>query len=136
MAIFFIFWLLMGFGVAALANARGRSAAGFFLLSIFMSPILGLIVVLVTKNLKEEEAKEKAKKQEELARDVDKKREHESQLEALRALASSQNTSAANGFTSIADEIMKLSDLKDKGVLSFTEFEDQKKRLLGNNLSP
>jgi hypothetical protein len=31
-----------------------------------------------------------------------------------------------------ADEIAKLADLRDRGVLSDTEFENQKRRILGD----
>lgn len=41
------FYMLFCVGVAYLADTRGRSAVGFFLLSLFLSPLIGLIAVLV-----------------------------------------------------------------------------------------
>ncbi len=46
-----IFWPLFSVAVGILAHNRGRSGIGWFFLSLFISPLLGLIFVLVTKNL-------------------------------------------------------------------------------------
>jgi hypothetical protein len=43
----FVFWVLCAGGVAVLASQKGRSAAGFFWLSVLLSPLIGLIVVLL-----------------------------------------------------------------------------------------
>ena len=45
-----ITWLLFSGVVAFIASNRGRSGIGFFLLSAILSPLIGLIVVLATKN--------------------------------------------------------------------------------------
>lgn len=45
---YFAFWALFCIGVAYLADKKGRSAIGFFLLSLFFSPIIGLLVVLAS----------------------------------------------------------------------------------------
>jgi hypothetical protein len=50
--------------------------------------------------------------------------------EAASAVAAPQ-VSSATSASSVADEIKKLVELRDLGVLSDSEFEDQKKRLLG-----
>ena len=42
-----LFWVGLGVVVAIAANARGRSAIGWFLIAIFLSPVLALIAVLV-----------------------------------------------------------------------------------------
>ena len=42
-----LFWTIFAVIVAIAANARGRSAIGWFLLAIFLSPLLALIAVLV-----------------------------------------------------------------------------------------
>lgn len=68
---FLVVWVLMGFGVATLADSRGRSGIGFFLLSFFFSPLLGLIVVLIMKNLTEEAAKESKRQSEDERRELD-----------------------------------------------------------------
>jgi len=43
----FIVYLLLCFGVAAIAQQRGHSGVGAFLLSLLLSPLIGLIVTLV-----------------------------------------------------------------------------------------
>jgi hypothetical protein len=40
-------WIVLCLLVAWLARSRGRSALGYFILSLFLSPLIGLIVVLV-----------------------------------------------------------------------------------------
>ena len=134
-----VIWGLMSWGVAALAGSRGRSGFGFFLLSFVFSPLLGLIVVLVMKNLTAEAAKESERRSEEERRELDRKREHEKQLESLRAVTALQTAHAAAQAPelvvtrSIADEITKLAALRDKGILSSEEFEQQKKQLLSRS---
>jgi hypothetical protein len=54
-----IFWLMFAFVVGAAASARGRSGAGWFILSAIISPLLGLILVLVLPNLRHEALLEK-----------------------------------------------------------------------------
>ena len=49
-----VVWGLLSWGVAEMASSRGRSWFGFFLLSFLLSPLLGLIVVLVMKNVTQE----------------------------------------------------------------------------------
>jgi hypothetical protein len=42
-------WVLLSAGVAALARKKGQSVAGFFLLSLLCSPLVGLIVVAIVR---------------------------------------------------------------------------------------
>ena len=138
--VIFVFWALMCWGVAALASSRGRSGVGFFLLSFLFSPLLGLIIVLVMKDLAAESARETDRRREEERREFDRQREHEKQLESLRAVTTSQANRAAPGSSesttgvSVADELTKLAALRDKGILSPEEFDQQKKQLLGRPL--
>lgn len=122
--VFVVFWFLGAVGVAYLADSRGRSGIGFLLLSAVFSPLLGLIVVLVSANLRLEEAKA-----------ADQRREHERQLESIRAIATANNstTNPDRGLPmgrSTADELIKLAELRDKGILTEQEFLDQKVVLL------
>jgi hypothetical protein len=48
----FFFWVAFSVAVAILASNRGRSGFGWFLFSLLLSPLLGLIFVLVLRNLK------------------------------------------------------------------------------------
>jgi hypothetical protein len=125
-----VFWLLLAAGVGLLANSQGRSGLGFFLLSAVLSPLLGLIVVLVTKNPKEQEEKERLSRQ-----------EHERQLESIKAIAATSAPSAPHANTSsmsvasAADEIMKLGELRDRGLLTDAEFQSQKVAILRPSVS-
>lgn len=46
----FIFWLAFSFVAGIIASNKGRSGLGFFLLSILLSPILGILFALVAKS--------------------------------------------------------------------------------------
>lgn len=132
---FFVIWFVFCLGVGALADSRGRSGFGYFLLSFFLSPLLGLVIVLVTRNVKEEDAKDAWRRREEENREFDRKREHEKQLESLRVLATTQQklggaAEAASPIGSVADELEKLASLRERGLLTPDEFEGQKRALL------
>lgn len=43
----FVFWILLSIIVGVAASSRGRSGFGWFLLSLFLTPVLMLILVLV-----------------------------------------------------------------------------------------
>jgi hypothetical protein len=53
---FVLFWLIFAFVVAVATSARGRSGTVWFLVSVFVvSPLVGLILVLVLPNLRHEQ---------------------------------------------------------------------------------
>lgn len=136
-------WLLLAAGVGALASSRGRSVIGFFLLSAILSPLLGLIVLLLMSDLnKEREAKEQQQR-DEAEKDRVRREEHERQLESIKVLAASRQEPKAAApastlapGTSLADEIRKLAQLRDEGLLTVDEFNEQKARLLGAKAAP
>jgi len=136
-------WLLLAVGVGALASSRGRSVFGFFLLSVVLSPLLGLIVLLLMSDLnKEREAKEQQQR-DEAEKDRVRREEHERQLESIKVLATSRQeptvaapTSKLAPGASLADEIRKLAQLRDDGLLTPEEFAEQKARLLGAAPAP
>jgi hypothetical protein len=43
----FISWFVLSFVVGIAANARARSAGGWFLIAVFVSPLIALLLVLV-----------------------------------------------------------------------------------------
>lgn len=49
----FLFWVGLAIAVGIFASNRGRSGFGWFLISLVISPLLGLIFVAVMKNLAE-----------------------------------------------------------------------------------
>jgi hypothetical protein len=116
---FLFIWVLLAAGVGWLASSRGRSGFGFFLLSALLSPLLGLIIVLVVQNKNEEAEKERLRRE-----------DHERQLESIRAVASKANEATTPG-RSVTDELAKLAELRDKGVLTDAEFQIEKLKILG-----
>jgi hypothetical protein len=44
-----IFWVALCFVAAAIANKKGRSGIGFFILALFLSPLIGVIGALIAK---------------------------------------------------------------------------------------
>lgn len=48
----FFFWLLFSIIVGVIASSRGRSGFGWFLLAMLISPVLALLVVVLTPSLK------------------------------------------------------------------------------------
>lgn len=42
-----VIWLILSYAAAAWAKSKGRSQIGFFLLSLLLSPLVGLILVAV-----------------------------------------------------------------------------------------
>ena len=89
-------------------------------------------------DLKLEATRAEDKMRSEERRETERRREHEKQLESIRAVAASpvkdQNTTpfANTPIRSIADELLKLADLRDKGVITPVEFEQQKRILLSS----
>jgi len=60
---FVVGWIVLCFVVAYVARQRGRSGLGLFLLSLFLSPLIGLLVAMalpVRDRTKEREAKRTA----------------------------------------------------------------------------
>lgn len=43
----FIFWLFLSIVAGLIASNKGRSGFGFFLLSVILSPLIGIIAALV-----------------------------------------------------------------------------------------
>ena len=137
MELILIFWILFSIGVGYLANERGRNGFGWVLLAIITSPLLGLVIVLLTRDLKVEAANQ-----------IKEEMRHREQLAALTGI---KETTADKYYKSgatwvrtnaekaplersfpmlVADEIEKLASLKDRGFLTPEEFLAQKARLL------
>ena len=133
----FLVWFVLSLGVAVLADSRGRSGVGFFLLSAALSPLLGLIVVLVTRNVAAEERARADEHKRDVMREHERAREHEAHLASIKAMAPAaaaagpQPVAVQGGAFSVATELEKLASLKERGVLTEDEFGRQKAALLG-----
>lgn len=100
------------------ADSRGRSGFGFFLVSMLLSPIIGLVIVLVMPNKIQEEKIAEQRRE-----------DHELQLASINAIASRANA-ATEDQLSVADKLIKLGELRDRGLLTDGEFKTQKASLL------
>lgn len=122
----FFFWLLLSVGAGLWADSRGRNGWGYGLLSMFISPLLTFIILALRSDLVVEEAKADYER-----------RKHERELESVRAIAVSASGAAAvvtpPAARSVIDELGKLADLRDRGVLSEAEFQAEKQKLLAAN---
>ena len=134
--VFLVLWALLAWGISALAISRGRSGVGFFLLSFLLSPILGLIVVLVMSNVADDAAKAIERRRDEENRERIRREEHERQLESIKAIAvplksdTTRSPAPSIPSLSVADEIRKLGLLRTEGLLTDAEFQSQKSHLL------
>ena len=133
MFIFWLFWFLLAIVVGALASSRGRSGFGFFLLALLMSPLIAFAILLALSNKAEEARQEQFRRE-----------EHERQLESIKALASttspseaaqSSATASASASVSISDELEKLAALRERGILTDEEFQQQKAIVLNRQTS-
>ena len=106
-------WLVLSAIVAVLALRRGRSGSGFLILSLLLSPLIGFLVMLVSRDLARE------------AREAEVR-----EMESMRQAQLMQAVSSQAVASSVADEIAKLKKLADEGVLTAEQFEQQKHRLL------
>ena len=113
MEILFLGWLVLSIVTGAVASSRGRSGVGFTLIAFLLSPLLAFIILLLLPNLAEQARVE-------TLRAEDRRRDDDRQLEAIRATAK----------VSVADELTKLADLRDRGVLTEPEFQAERSRLL------
>lgn len=104
-----IFWLLGALFIGAVfGTARTVGFWGAFLISLVASPLLGLIICLFFPT-NEKDAREKQM----LA----------TQQATLQSIQQQKQTS-------VADELLKLKQLLDGGVITQTEYEQQKSKLL------
>jgi hypothetical protein len=55
--VIFLFWILLSALVAMYASKKGRSAGEYFLLALFLSPVIGFLIVLASKPDREASAK-------------------------------------------------------------------------------
>jgi len=111
MGIFFG-WLLFSIVVGAIGSGRKIGFWGAFLLSLLLSPIIGIIITLVSKNKEDEEYKKKLL------------RAPQNQQETLHKLSSQKN--------SVVDELEKLKKLKEENLISEDEFQNIKNKIINS----
>jgi ABC-type multidrug transport system fused ATPase/permease subunit len=107
------FWLLIIiFGDIFRSQDLGGGAKFLWVLFVIILPFLGIFVYLIARGGKMHERAEQSAKAQQAAFDDYVKQ------------------TAGNSGTSTADQLSKLADLKAQGVLSDSEFEAQKAKIL------
>jgi ABC-type multidrug transport system fused ATPase/permease subunit len=112
--VFFIwFWLLIViFGDIFRSRDMGGGAKALWVIFVIVLPFLGILVYLIARGGKmHERAAQQA----------------EQQQQAFNAYV---KQAAGTSGSSSADQLAKLADLKQQGVITDTEFEAQKAKLL------
>lgn len=104
----FLGWIIFSFVVGFIGSGRKIGFWGAFFISLLLSPLIGLIITLISKS-KENEAYE--------AQILNAQR---SQQEALTKLSEEKTGLYAN---SIADELEKLKKLRDENSITEEEFQ-------------
>ncbi|MBE7653767.1 hypothetical protein [Tenacibaculum finnmarkense] len=105
MGIFFG-WIIFSFIIGLIGLIGTDREIGFFsafFLSLFLSPLIGLVITLISKNKEDENYKKEVLKTQ------------NAQKKALEKMTQKNETS-------IADELTKLNNLKESGLINETEF--------------
>lgn len=120
----FIGWIILSGVVAYIASSRGRLALDYFLISALLSPLIGLIILLTKSNLAEEMRRTRIRRE-----DQDR---HIEELKSAQTLGPPARAAGERTDSSplVADELEKLANLRDRGVLSEEEFQTRKSLLL------
>jgi hypothetical protein len=112
-------WVIFCFIVASMAKKRGRDQTGYVLLAIFFSPLIAIIILLISGE-SDEKRLEKVKEEEE-----------------IRYSVKSQDVVAAPvttiSSTTKYESLEKLGTLLEKGIITKEEFEAEKKTILSDN---
>jgi hypothetical protein len=101
----FLGWLFFSFVIGFIGSGRKIGFGGAFFLSLFLSPLIGLIITLVSKNKEDEAYKEKT----------------------LKAQQDQQSATK-----SIADELEKLKKIRDENSITDEEFHKLRDKLINS----
>jgi hypothetical protein len=111
-------WFIFSIIVGIIGANRNIGFWGAFLLSLILSPLIGIIVTLISKDQEEEEYKNEILKTQ------------EAQKTALEKLTTKNLEVKKELTTSIADEIIKMKKLKDSGTITEEDFISFKNKLI------
>jgi len=112
----FFGWIIFSFVVGFVGSGRKIGFWGAFFLSLILSPLIGLIIALVSKNEADEAYKQKV-----LTVQQD-------QQEALKKLSEIEKTKTV----SIADELEKLKKLREDNLITEDEFQNLKNKVINS----
>ena len=111
----FIFWIIFSLVVGFIGSNRKIGFWGAFLCALLLSPLLGLIITLVSKS-KDAEAYEK--------------RVLKNQIEQRETLGKLENSAVST--YSVSEELNKLILLRDQDEISEEEFQKLRSRIINS----
>jgi len=103
-----LLWIFFSFIVGIIGSDKTIGFLGGFLWSLILSPVIGLIIVIVSKSNADVVASNKS---------------HKLQIETLEQLKSTKSTN-------IGHELEKIAILRKEGIISDKEFELAKSKIL------
>lgn len=111
-------WIVLSFILGAVGSSRSTGFWGTFFLSLFLSPLIGFIVLLFSKDNADEVYKQKLLKQQQQIIEINK----------LKGQTQIQPKKEGK-----LEKLEKLFEMKEKGILSDDEYDEEKKKILSNN---
>lgn len=102
----FLGWIIFSIIVGIVGSGRKIGFFGALLVSLLLSPLLGLIITLTSKN-----------------------KEQEAYQQKILNTQKKQGMSSSKNF-SVSDELIKLKELRTQNEISEEEFQDLRRRLL------
>lgn len=113
------FWILLAILVGAFASSRSIGFMGGFLFSLFLSPVIGFIIVLVYDKHDESQNTQ-----------VRMLSDSERQTKLLESMNEKIKQEPQKDVDSVIERIEKLKNLKESGALTDAEYETLKNKLL------
>ena len=111
-------WIILSFILGLVGSNRSTGFWGAFLLSLILSPLIGFIILLFSKDTANELYKQKLLQQ---------------QQEILEINRLKDQTQFQTNRKDRLDKLEKLFDMKEKGILTELEYEAEKKNILSGN---
>lgn len=105
-------WIIFSIIVGAIGSGRNIGFAGAFFLSLLLSPVIGLIITLFSKDKADEQYKQELLN---------------TQKQQQETLSNIQDNVKS---TSISEQLLMLKEMKDNGMLNDEEFQKAKEKLL------
>ena len=105
-------WIVFSIIVGALGSSRKIGFGAAFFLSLLLSPLIGLIITLFSKDKEDEQYKQ------------DLLNTQKMQQETLSNIQDNVKS------TSISEQLMMLKEMKDNGMLTEEEFQKAKEKIL------
>jgi len=106
------FWIIFSFVVGFMGTSRNIGFWGAFLFSIFLSPLIGIIITLVSKDKEDEAYKRQIVKMQRI------------QSDTLNEIKNNKNDTPT-----MADELSKLKKLHADGIINYEELRMAKRKL-------